>query len=95
MEIRFLRSAASDIAWMRYYYRSVFPEGSQAARKNYHAARLALTASPHIGHSVEDADGIREYHIPRTPFSFVYRVNRDHIEVIRVLDKRSGEEMRS
>ncbi len=89
MKIKFLKSAALDITWMRRYYKSVFPEGSQTARKNYHAARLAIMANPHIGHSVEYIIDARAYSISRTPFSFIYRVKDDVIEVVRVLDSRS------
>lgn len=89
MQIRFLKSAASDVTWMRRYYRSIFPEGSKNAQKNYEVAKLALKANPFLGHPTENIDGVREYHIPRTPFCFVYRVTEDAIEVLRVLDERS------
>ena len=37
---------------------------------------------------VEGMAGIREFPIPRTPFSFIYRVVDDRIEVLRVRDQR-------
>lgn len=89
MKIRYLQSAAADIAWMRRYYRIVFPQGSNRARQNYRAASVALANNPRIGHPVAFVEGAREYRIPRTPFSFIYRIDEDAIEVIRILDGRS------
>ena len=89
MQFRFLKSTVPDIVWMRRYYQSVFPEGSKNARKNYEAAKIALRANPYLGHPVETMDGVREYHIPRTPLCFIYRIADDFIVVLRVLDQRS------
>ncbi|WP_162901268.1 type II toxin-antitoxin system RelE/ParE family toxin [Breoghania sp. L-A4] len=76
---------------MRRYYQSVFPEGSINARRPYEAATIALKANPSIGHPIERTEDVRAYPIPRTPFSFIYRVNGDVIEVLRILDERSGD----
>lgn len=90
MKIVFLFSAAKDIEWMRHYYRSVFPAGSKNAQKNYLAAKKALSVNAYIGHKSEEAEGVYEYHIPRTPFTFIYRVCEDRIEILRLFDGRSG-----
>ena len=90
MKIKFLESSARDIDWMRRYYRSVFVEGSKNAQKQYLSAMKALSMNAFIGHPSERVDGAREYHIPRTPFTFVYRVKDETIEVLRLLDGRSS-----
>ena len=76
---------------MRRYYEAVFPSGSKNAHKNYNSAKLTLKTNAYAGQVSEYAVGVREYHIHRTPFTFVYRVNAERIEVLRVLDNRSGE----
>ena len=47
-----------------------------------------LRGHPAVGRRVEGMPGIRELLIPRTPFSFIYRVVADRIEVLRVWDRR-------
>ena len=91
MKIVFLESSAQDIAWMRKYYKSVFSAGSKNAQKNYNSAKLALKANAYIGHASDYGEGVYEYHIPRIPFTFIYRVKEDRIEMLRVLDDRSEE----
>lgn len=88
MRVRFLNSSADDITWMRRYCRAIFPEGSKNGQKNYAAGLNAIKENPFAGHPSEAIEGAREYHILRTPFTFVYLVRKDGIEVLRVLDRR-------
>lgn len=88
MKLVFLPSTRADLAWMRSYYTRVFPEGARRAAVQYARTRNLLRRNPLIGHVVEDIEDIREYSIPRMPFSFIYRVVDDRIEILRVWDQR-------
>ena len=88
MKLVFLPSARVDLLWMRRYYTRIFPEGAQQAAAQYARTRNLLRRNPLIGHAADDIEGIREYSIPRMPFSFIYRVGDDRIEVLRVWDER-------
>lgn len=88
MKIAFLATAQRDLDWFRHYYQSVFPEGGAGARVQYRLAVAALRDNPRIGRPDEHQTH-RVLVIPRTPFSFVYRITDARIEVVRVLDGRS------
>lgn len=90
MKIVFLESAAQDIQWFRYYYRSVFPAGSAKARNKVKAIQVTLAANPYAGHPSDTEKTVRELSIPRTPFIVVYRVMPTQIEVLRFWDTRQG-----
>ena len=90
MKIVFLKSAARDIAWFRHYYRAVFPEGRQNAKVQMRKIQTLLAANPQLGKPSEHGTEEREFSVPRTPFSLVYRVMPDQIEVIRLWDERQG-----
>ena len=78
---------------MRTYYASVFPDGARRAVDQYRRTCRVLSENPLVGRLVEDIEGVREFPIPRTPFSFIYQVNEDRIEVLRVWDQR-GDRLR-
>lgn len=90
MKIVFLEDAARDIRWFRFYYQSVFPEGSSKARANLKAIQKTLAANPYAGHPGDTREDVRELSIPRTPFSLIYRVTPAQIEVLRLWDTRQG-----
>ncbi|KZY33888.1 hypothetical protein A3731_19775 [Roseovarius sp. HI0049] len=90
MKIVFLESTVRDIQWFRYYYQSVFPEGSAKARARLRAIQSALAANPYIGQPSETRADIRDLPIPRTPFTLIYRVTPDRIEILRLWDNRQG-----
>lgn len=90
MKIVFLESAVQDIQWFRYYYRSVFPAGSVKARDQMRALQVMLAANPYAGHPSDTAKSVREFTIPRTPFTVIYRVMPTQIEVLRLWDTRQG-----
>lgn len=88
MKLVFLPSTRSDLLWMRTYYAHVFPNGAKRAVEQYVRASGVIRNNPLAGHSIEEMEGVREFSIPRTPFSFIYRVIDDRIEVLRVWDQR-------
>ena len=88
MKLVFLPSTRTDLRWMRRYCAQVFPDGATRAAEHYARASGVLRNNPLAGRPVEDMRGIREFSIPRTPFSFIYRVARDRIEVLRIRDQR-------
>ena len=90
MKIVFLEDTTQDIQWFRYYYRSVFPEGSAKARAHLKAIQLTLAANPYAGHPSDVRNNVRELSIPRTPFMLIYRVTSVQIEVLRLWDTRQG-----
>ena len=74
---------------MRTYYAHIFPDGGKRAAKQYAKACGIIRENPFVGHPVEEIEGVREFSIPRTPFSFIYRAVDDRIEVLRVWDQRN------
>ena len=88
MKLVFLPSTRSDLLWMRTYYSRIFPEGARRAADQYRGVSSILRDNPLVGRPVEELEGVREFSIPRTPFSFIYRVVDDRIEVLRVWDQR-------
>ena len=88
MKLFFLPATRADLAWMRSYYARIFPDGARHAAERYSRARDVLRGHPAVGRRVEGMPGIRELLIPRTPFSFIYRVVDDRTEVLRVWDQR-------
>ncbi len=73
---------------MRAYYAHVFPDGAKRAAEQYERMCSILRVHPLIGRAVEDMADVRELSIPRTPFSIIYRVGEDQIEVLRIWDQR-------
>ena len=88
MNLVFLPSTRSDLLWMRTYYTSIFPAGAKRAVEHYRITCRVIRENPLIGQPVEDMSGVREFTIQRTPFSVIYRINNDRIEVLRIWDQR-------
>ena len=88
MKLVFLPSTRSDLLWMRTCYAHVFPGGAKHAADPYRRICGIIRENPLVGRPVEEIEGVREFSIPRTPFSFVYRIVEDRIEVLRVWDQR-------
>ncbi len=89
MKIVYLPSTKDDLIWMRHYYEKVFPEGRKHAQKQFHSIEALLQVSPLIGHASYSGDAL-EFSIPKTPFSYIYRVKNDEIQVLRVWDERQN-----
>ncbi len=89
MKLVFLASTVPDLRWLKAYYVSVFPEGRARATNRFLAIQNLLKANPQIGHPVESVEGARAFHVSGTPFTFIYRIKQDRIEVLRTLDTRA------
>jgi plasmid stabilization system protein ParE len=89
MRIVYLRSCVRDFKWIRHYYSSVFSEGERNASGQFKKIQSVLAANPFIGATVGFGDEVREFHVPRTPFSYLYRIKPDRIEILRILDNRA------
>ena len=87
MKIVYLSSTREDLLWLRRHYEQVFPEGLVRAQKQFHSMESLLAGNPQIGHPTH-RDDVRELSIPRTPFSYIYRVVQDRIEILRIWDER-------
>ena len=87
MRIVYLPSTRAGLAWLRRYYVAVFPAGGERAKRQFRAIERTLREHPHAGHPTA-VPGIRRFVIPRTPFSLVYRVTPERIEVLEVRDDR-------
>lgn len=88
MRLLYLKSAREDVAWMRRYYRDVFPKGADKARHNLLRTETVLCDNPFIGRLSADFDGVREFPVYRTPFLMIYRPTDEAIQVLRVWDGR-------
>lgn len=93
MEIVYLESARDDLLWFRHYYEEVFTAGSERAKKQFVAVEILLKENPLIGQEVHRSD-VREFSIPKIPFSYIYRVQPQRIEVLRVWDERGDSRKR-
>ncbi len=90
MNVIYLTQALRDMNWVRKYYKDVFPAGQSNARSQLRKTETLISENPFVGHPSETVSGAREFHISRTPFSFLYRVTDDHLEILRVIDSRSN-----
>ena len=86
MKIIFLDSTYDDLEWFYEYYGSVFPQGSNIALKQFDLINELLSLNPLLG--TVDEEGLRKLTIPKTPFSYYYRVTDIQIEILRVWDDR-------
>jgi plasmid stabilization system protein ParE len=90
VKVKFLPSTIPDLKWFKSYYAFKFPEGARKASLSFLKAQKLLEKHPMIGRTSK-SEGNREYFIPRTPFKFVYRVSKDKVEILRVLDTRADD----
>ncbi len=87
MKLVFLPATKKDFIWLRYYYQRVFPQGREKAQQQFKSINKLLKENPLIGHKSDVGDTL-EFSIPNTPFSYIYRVKKDQIQVLRVWDER-------
>jgi tryptophan synthase beta chain len=64
---------------------------SSHAHQQFRRSLANLLTNPRMGKALVVA-GAREHSITRTPFSFIYRINGDRLEILRVWDQRSDPE---
>ena len=89
MKIVFLPTTAADFDWITDYYLSVFPEGGAKAYRRLDRALANLSDNPRIGKPIARTD-YRQYSIPRAPFSLIYRIGDEAIEILHIWDQRSS-----
>ena len=88
MYIVYLESFINDIEWMKLYYNNIFPAGKKQASIHIKTTEQIIINHPHIGQVFDGKKNIRELVINKTPFSFLYRINEDRIEILRLWDQR-------
>ena len=88
MKIVFLATTAPDFDWIADYYLSVFPEGGPNAYQRLDQALSNLSANPRLGKAIARTS-FRQYSIPRTPFTLVYQIGDNVIEILNIRDQRS------
>ena len=89
MRLVYLASAKPGLRWFHRYYTSVFPEGKALADRRFLAVQALLKSNSHAGHESEIVPGAREFPVPRTPFTYVYQIREDRVEVLLIADNRS------
>lgn len=89
MQLVYAERALRDMLWFRRYYADVFPAGRGTARDRLLRTEALVVENPSIGHPVEPGSDLREFPVLRTPFSMLYRLKEDRIEVLRILDNRA------
>lgn len=89
MEVVYLDTALEDMGWFRRYYAAVFLEGRGIARESLRRTERLIAENPSVGHVTDGQTGVREFPLRRTPFSVLYRVRDNRIEILRIFDQRS------
>jgi toxin ParE1/3/4 len=89
MKILYSENALKDMGWFRRYYSKVFPEGKGSARASLLRTEALIAENPFVGHPTAQGAETREFPVLRTPFSMLYRVKANRIEILRVLDHRA------
>lgn len=89
MRIVFLPTTAPDFEWITEYYLTIFPEGGPKAYRRLDRALSNLSYNPHLGKAIARTK-YRQYSVPRTPFSLIYRIGGEAIEILHIWDQRSN-----
>ena len=87
MKIIYLESTQDDFLWFETYYLDIFPAGRTKAKQQFLATQSLLKDNPYVGIATGEGKA-RKLKISKTPFSYIYRVKDQHIEILRVLDDR-------
>ena len=89
MAVAYLAQAAKDAVWMQYYYDVIFPDGGPKGRARFQKSVALLTTRPEMGRALGKKPR-RCFSVPATPFTIVYQVRGERLEIVRILDQRSG-----
>ena len=89
MKLQYLKRARDDLDWFRRYYSRVFPEGKQNTKTQLRRTLQLISDHSSLGTVPDDFSKAYEYPIPRTPFSIIYRVVGDTVQILRVFDQRT------
>ena len=88
MHIVFLPSARVGLRWFHKYYTDVFTDGKANADRQFLTMKKVLLTTPDAGRPM-GVKNFRIYSIPRTPFSVIYRVEKERVEILKIYDQRS------
>ncbi len=89
MKIVFLDAAKLDLRRFKRHCTTIFPEGRRNADQQYRALLKLLKSCPMIGEPADDFRTAREHPVKNTPFTVIYRIRPEHIEILRLPDQRS------
>ena len=89
LKVVYLELAAKDVVWMRYCYDVIFPEGRSKGLTHCQKSVALLTTHPQMGRALEKKPR-RCFTVPRTPFTIIYQERGERLEIVRILDQRSG-----
>ncbi len=89
MKLIFLDSATLDYQWFVSYYKETFPAGRKKAFEKLTATLNLIKDNPYIGHKTEEKY-VREFSIPNIPFSLIYHITDETIEILRIWDERQN-----
>ena len=70
------------------HYKHGFPEGRRKANEQFAKMKRVLAVAPLVGNPFGEA-GSRYYSLRRAPFSVIYRVSSNKIEVLNLIDQRA------
>lgn len=86
MKVVYLASTKNDLVWFYDYYTTVFSQGAEAALIQFDRTAEMLSTNPYIGKKIQGE--ARQLVIAKTPFSYIYRITDEYIEVMRIWDDR-------
>lgn len=89
MKILYSENALKDMGWFRRYYSTIFPKGKGSARESLLRTAALIADNPFVGHPTSQGAESRAFPVLRTPFSMLYRVKPNHIEILRIFDHRA------
>ena len=82
-------AAKPDLRWFKRHCITIFPESRRNAGQQYRALLKHLKSCPMIGEPADDFRNAREHPVKNTPFTEIYRIRPEHIEILRLSDQRS------
>ena len=88
MQIKFLAESKADLRWFKQYYSRVFLAGRTKADQQYRSLLILLKSQPRAGHQDNNYPGVFEYNLPGIPFTVLYRIKDEAIEIMRLYDQR-------
>ncbi len=86
---KILPRAGGDLRWVKSYYDMGNQGGGAKALFRMHDVFLLLSERPQIGPLAGQAPR-RWFSVPGMPFTVVYQLRQDVLEIVRILDQRSG-----
>ena len=82
--IRWALLAQADIARIFRYYRGIDPAVAAGLVERIVAAARILSGLPKAGPATPRGDR-RKWNVPKTDYILFYRIERDHVRILRVL----------